>query len=370
MKTRKRILSKALVTTVLALLLAGVSFPAHFDVYAAGDITVKTPDLKDLGTDFPGFTLELYEVGGYDGPNFVLAPEYKDSGVTLPKFVEDAEPDQEAWLDAAESLANYIKHSDAGQAAATFEGVSPGESANYHSDKNALFLVVGETVRYDNKYYTPLPMFVRTLDGAETYTLKLRIDPVVFEHSLMKTWDDNDNRDARPKAIEVGIYYGDQLIDTVTLGTDTGKWTYKWTSEESGDTYFYISEDNERKEFQPGSGDQGWGVREFTRVQEMTSSEAKAEASKLKNYSPEYTKNSSDDMESFVINNPYNEDEPQPVPPEPGEPDEPDEPDTPGDEVDSGDNNLLGLWGGIAGGACVLLIGFLLIRRKRNDVEE
>lgn len=367
MKTRKTIVPKALVTAVLALLLAGMLFPAQLDVYAAGDITVKIADIDGLGTDFPGFKFDLYEVGGYAGSDFVLNSEYADSGVTLPKSNES---DEEAWLQAADKLANYIKHSDGGQSVASFSNIKPGEPINYHSDKNALFLLVGKTVRYDNKYYTPAPIFARTLDNkSDIYTidavLKMKIEPVVFKHSLMKTWDDNDNRDARPKAIEIGIYYGNQLIDSVVLGTDTGKWTYTWTSEESGDTYCYISEDNARTEFQPGSGDQGWAVREFTSIQEMTSAEAKAEASKLANYSPEYSKNTSDDMESFVINNPYTGENPPPP-----EPPKPDEPDKPGKKVKTGDNSQLGLWGGIAGGACVLLIAFLLIRRKKNNDEE
>lgn len=354
MKTRMKSIPKLLVISVLVFLLTGILFPVQMGVYAAGDITVQVADIDGLSEDFPGFAFELYEVGGYNGPNFILNPEFEESGVVLPKYDEtDPEPDQEAWLKAADTLANYIKRSDDGNPVKSFDGVKSGDEINYHSDKNALFLLVGETVRYDNKYYTPLPMFVRTLNGSETYVLKIRIEPVVFRHSLMKTWDDNDNRDARPKAIEIGIYYGDQLIDTVTLGTDTGKWTYTWTSEETGDTYCYISEDQSRKEFQPGSGDQGWGVREFTRVQEMTSSEAKAEASKLANYSPEYSKNSSDDMESFVINNPYTGE--NPPPPEPG------------DNIKTGDDSQLGLWIGIAGAACVLLIAFLLIRRKRNN---
>ena len=362
MKTRKRIVPKALVTMMLAILLAGMLFPAQLDVYAAGDFTVRIADIDGLGEDFPGFTFELYEVGGYDGPQFVLNSEYADSGVTLPEYEKDVEPDQEAWLSAAESLANYIRHSEGSEAVTSFENIKPGDSISYQTEKDALYLLVAETVRYDNKYYTPAPIFVRTLNNkSDIYTidavLKMKIEPVVFKHSLMKTWDDNDNREARPKAIEVGIYYGNQLIDSVTLGTDTGKWTYTWTSEESGDTYCYISEDQERIEFQSGSGDQGWGVREFTRVQEMTSSEAKAEAAKMVNYNPQYSKNSSEDMESFVINNPY-KGNPPPEPPKPGK------------KVKTGDESNLGLWIGIAAAACVLLIAFLLVRRKKNNDEE
>lgn len=350
---------------MLAFLLAGVLFPAQLDVYAAGAVTVKIADIDGLGADFPGFNFKLYEVGGYDGPRFVLDPEYADSGVTLPEYDEEnPEPDQEAWLSAAESLANYIKHNDGSDPVSTFENIKPGEEISYYSDNTSLFLLVGETVRYDNQYYTPSPIFVRTFKDSETYTidgmLKIKIEPVVFKHSLKKTWDDEGYSDVRPTAIEIGIYYGDQLIDSVMLGGEEGKWTYTWTSEEAGDTYCYISEDQERIEFEPGTGDQGWGVREFITANEMTSSEAIAEADKMLNYSPEYSKTSSEDMEAFTINNPYNK-PPTPTPPQPPEP---------GKKVKTGDESRLGLWVGIAGAACVLLIAFLLIRRKRKDVEE
>ena len=136
--------------------------------------------------------------------------------------------------------------------------------------------------------------------------LKIRIEPVVFEHSLVKIWRDDDNRaGVRPDAIEMGIYYGDQLIDRVVLGD--GVWTYKWTSEEEGDTYCYISDDNVRKYFKPGDDDNAWAVREFTRKSQISDSRARAEAYKLAYYSPEYEKNTSDTMESFIVNNPYSD---------------------------------------------------------------
>ena len=236
-------------------------------------------------------------------------------------------------------------------ASASFRTVMmPGEMITFDSDKNALYLLVCNTVRYQNRYYTAAPMFVRTLNGEETYLidaeLKIRIEPVVFEHSLVKIWRDDDNRaGVRPDAIEMGIYYGDQLIDRVVLGD--GVWTYKWTSEEEGDTYCYISDDNVRKYFKPGDDDNGWSVREFTRKSQISDSEARAEAYKMAYYSPEYEKNTSDTMESFIVNNPYS-DKGRKLP-----------------DVDTGDTNNIKLWAGLAG-VSVLLLVLLLIARRRN----
>ena len=359
MKVRRR-RTRSIKAIGLAALLAVFLCAFSLDAFAAGQINVQITDLEGLGDDFPGFTFELYEVGGYDGSDFILIPDYADVDVKIPneeeynKHRKEGDPTwEEAWLKSAATLANHIKHPAEGEPVktpvATYEKM-PGEMITFDSDKNALYLLVCNTVRYQNRYYTAAPMFVRTLNGEETYLidaeLKIRIEPVVFEHSLVKIWRDDDNRaGVRPDAIEMGIYYGDQLIDRVTLGD--GVWTYKWTSEEEGDTYCYISDDNVRKYFKPGDDDNAWAVREFTRKSQISDSRARAEAYKLAYYSPEYEKNTSDTMESFIVNNPYS-DKGRKLP-----------------DVDTGDTNNIKLWAGLAGVSVLLLI-LLLVARKRN----
>jgi LPXTG-motif cell wall-anchored protein len=347
----------SIVASILALLLTMIMSSVPSDVYAAGQITVNLARIEGLGEDFPGFTFDLYEVGGYDGGDFKLYNDYSDVNVKISKDDPDWE---KAWLESANTLANHIKHPAEGESTTRvkqYTNVMPGDSMTYSSDKNALFLLVGNTVRYENRNYTPVPIFVRTLNGEETYTIdaetKIRIEPVLFEHSLMKIWDDNDDKDGiRPTAIEVGIYYGSQLIDRVVLGGESGEWTYTWESEEAGDTFCYIgNKDGEefRKDFTPGDGDNAWGVREFTSADQIKDSEAKAESKYLKYYTPAYAKKSGDSFEVFVINNPQTD-----VPPGPPR------------KVKTGDESHIAMWIGITAIAAALLIA-AVVRRRKND---
>ncbi len=350
---------------MLAILLAGVISPVKNNVFAAGNITVKLANIEGVGDDFPGLTFNLYKVGSYEGSGFTLDEYYAGAKVTLP-----SEDDQEAWLNAASKLANYIDHPAEGQTTPEpvkiFSDVKPGGSMSYDSPGNYLYLLVGETVTYDNANYTAVPMFVGTLNGDSTYLIdadiKIVISPIVFEHSVIKTWDDEENKDGvRPEWIEVGIYYGSQLIDRIVLGGPEGIWTYKWKSEETGDTYVYIGTKNGeevRIEFKPGPNDNAWGVREFTNANEISDAGAQAEADKLIYYEPEYSKSSSETLELFMINNPYD------APPE-----EPDEPDEPPHNIDTGDTNNIALWCSVAGIACLLLIVFAVARKKKKEDE-
>ena len=357
-----------IIALVLSVLLAGLLSCVSVNVYAAGEIRIDLADIESVGEDFPGFTFNLYKVGGYNGESFILDPDYPDVNVLIPKKEDydktwkEGDPTwEEAWLASAATLANHIQHPAEGESPSpvmTYSNVMPGDSMTYSTDENALYLLIGDTVRYDNKYYTPSPIFTRTLNDDETYTIdaetKLSIEPVVFEHSLMKVWDDKDNAGGiRPAAIEVGIYYGSQLIDRVKLGGSNGQWTYTWKSEETGNVFYYVAEDAEggeiRKGFTPESGG-SWGVREFTQADQISDGEAKAEASKMVYYKPDYKKSYSDSLEAFTITNKGE----APPPPDPGK------------KVKTGDESHLALWASAAGIAVLLLL-FMLIRKKKND---
>ena len=370
---------RSIFAIVLALILTVMFVPINRNVYAAGgNLTIALSDIEGVGDDFPGLTFDLYAVGEYEGSSVKLYPEYEDAKVTIP-----SDDDQEAWLDAASKLANCIKHPADGQKTpdpvTTFENVMPGESMTYASDKNGMYLLISKTTKHDNARYKAVPVLVGVINGDASYSIdaevKIEIAPITLEHSVIKTWDDEENKDGvRPETIEVGIYYGDQLIDRITLGGDEGVWTYRWESEETGDAYYYIYEkDGEevRKAFEPDESDDAWGVREFTKASQISDEEAKAEAENLIYYEPEYSSKTSKSLELFMINNPYNPPEP-PEPPEPPKPTPP-EPPTPTPpkppKVNTGDTNQPLVWGGIAGGACILLAGFAIARKKKKDEE-
>ncbi len=319
MKKRRHRRTKAICAVLAALVLAGLMCIPKMPAYAAGNIKVDVAS-DGLGDDFEGFTFKLYEVGAYNGPDFQLYKEYEDVNVQIPRYKEDGseDPDWQAkWLQAANNLAVHIEHPAEGETpmspVQTFTGIKEGNPISYHSDKNALFLLVGETVTVDKVNYTPVPMFVRTLNGEEAYTMdattKIKAEPVVFNHSVLKEWsgepEDKEGQpitSLRPAAIDVGIYYGSQLIDTITLGGEGGQWTYSWQSEESGDTYYYINGE-ERKSFQPGPKDNAWDVKEIINEDEIKSDEARAAFANLRFYSPDYNKSASTTGESFIITN-------------------------------------------------------------------
>ena len=83
MKVRRR-RTRSIKAIGLAALLAVFLCAFSLDAFAAGQINVQITDLEGLGDDFPGFTFELYEVGGYDGSDFILIPDYADVDVKIP----------------------------------------------------------------------------------------------------------------------------------------------------------------------------------------------------------------------------------------------------------------------------------------------
>ena len=102
-----------------------------------------------------------------------------------------------------------------------------------------------------------------------------------------------------------------------------------------------------RKGFTPESSG-SWGVREFTQADQISDGEAKAEASKMVYYKPDYKRTSSESLEAFTITN-----KGEVPPPDPGK------------KVKTGDESHLALWASAAGIAVLLLL-FMLIRKKKT----
>ena len=126
MKTRSTIAKSIAAVAFSALLAVTMMITVlPLNAYAEGGIiNVKLADIEGLGSDFAGFTFELYEVGGYDGSEFILVPDYSDVDVKIPseeeydKTKKPGDPSwQEAWLISANTLANHIKHPASGEPA-------------------------------------------------------------------------------------------------------------------------------------------------------------------------------------------------------------------------------------------------------------
>ena len=324
MKTRKRLIFKTLIVMLLTILTAGLICLPNIQSFASGTINVTLSSIEGLDTEgFDGFTFKLYRVGSIDGQYFKLEPDYDDVNVRIPpkeKYEGDSTWEQE-WLDSAATLANHIEHPAEGAEppapVETFTNVKPGNEMSYSSSENGLFLLIGSSERVGNQIWKPVPMFVRILNSKDNYTidgsLKVKATPIVFKHSLKKVFDPEDAGGIKPQTIEVGLYFGEgensQLIDTITLGVngDSEVWNYYWESEEAGEKYYYIHEDENgetvREEFTPVDRDGTWSVKEIVDIDEMKSDAAKESYKYLRFFSPTYSTESDEDQTFFTITN-------------------------------------------------------------------
>lgn len=126
----------------------------------------------------------------------------------------------------ADSIApNYMSNTN-DEGIVGFEGLSTG-----------LYLVFGGTYLEGTKYITPTPFLISLpdLDTENVWQYDVEVktkhydrpegEPVTIE--VQKNWDDDGNKD-RPTQIEVELYDGFELYDTVVLNKGNN-WKHTWT---------------------------------------------------------------------------------------------------------------------------------------------
>ena len=353
MKTIKLTKGKAILSIMLALVLAGGYFLLGGDAFAAGGtVTVNVANQGEWpeGTEF---TFNLYKVGDYDHDAagkaiFTLDSSLSDSGVA--SSLADASNYEagtgegadaawsQKWLGYANTLATYMngmedKPASTGEKTVTF-GAEGSASINYSVSENGLYLLVGNSTEVDDTLWTPQPMFISVLNGNRTVQLdnslgvKLTSRKIVNEHSVIKLWsgDDDVKATVRPESIAVKIMYGSTPVDTVILKSSdnaSANFTYSWTDKvhyssgndaksQDDDTitsidYIGTDADGEEKiiNFTPAKGDAGWSVVEL-RGSDTEGTDAEADAPLLKFYETAYeTQQMSESAETFKITNTY-----------------------------------------------------------------
>lgn len=282
-KNRHR-MRKTIVALVLALVLAG-SFGAigPKQTMAAGGVATVTLTNIDGLSEGTAFDFELYKVGHFSGPGLVLENEFKGSNadVSIPTKADYKAEDyggkswENAWLDSANTLGTFIN--SMASKPASIGGVHtlrPGESFSQPVTDNGLYLVMSKTVRdkvNDKVNWTPQPMYISILNGDSEATLtnnevvvKIVRTPVPSKHKVTKRWEIPKGREdsLMPSEINVNILYGGDVIDTVKLNNDNN-WTYDWSSDESGEKYKYIGENDKVVEFEPDKTNPKWSVVEI-----------------------------------------------------------------------------------------------------------
>ena len=282
-KNRHRMI-KTIGALVLAVVLAG-SFGAFGpkQTMAAGGVAKVTLTKVEGLSEGTEFDFELYKVGHFSGSGLVLENEFKGSNadVSIPKQADYKAEDyggkswENAWLDSANTLGTFINSMfSKPESIGGVHTLMPGETFSQAVSDNGLYLVMSKTVRdkvNDKVNWTPQPMYISILNGDSKATLtnnevvvKILRTPVPSKHKVTKRWEIPKGREdsLMPSEINVNILYGGDVIDTVKLNNDNN-WTYDWSSDESGEKYKYIGENDKVVEFEPDKTNPKWSVVEI-----------------------------------------------------------------------------------------------------------
>lgn len=347
----------ALVLTFVLTMCIGGYMPQE-TMAAGGTVTVSLAKVEGLdpGTEF---TFEMYQVGHFEGPGIVLENALADSGVDVDFATGKSETDgakAERMLKSAKALAQYIDDNKINLGAVGTYRLKPGEEFKQAVTANGLYLVrsysVGDASKGAKFNWTPQPVYVAVINGDTSIDLnnvtidnqavvKIVRTPVPLQHMVIKSWViPSGSGDVKPEAITVNIRYGGKIIDTVKL-TAQDNWSYKWKSEEDGDTYKYIGKNN-TVSFAPNPQNSQWTCDEAP-VQNFS-----VEYSNPKIVNPEA--DIQDQLAVYEITNTY---EPPAVPPS--------------KKVKTGDDNNLVIWAAALAAAFIMLVIIYLRRRKSRD---
>ncbi len=364
MKMNRHRMLRSIRALALAMMLAitvGGQMPQ--EAFAAGgDVTVSLAKVKGLaeGTEF---AFEMYKVGHFNGPDIELETALKNANVDLDFAAGKDESDgakAERMLKSAKALTQYIDDNGIEPEIIGSHKLKAGGSFTQSVSDNGLYLVRSHPVRDASdgaKFnWTPQPVYVAVIDGDTSIKLdnviidskavvKIVRTPVPLQHMVIKSWViPEGSGNVKPESITVNIRYGGAIIDTVKLSADND-WSYKWKSEEDGDTYRYIGS-NGSISFKPDLSDPHWSVDEAD----------------LENFSVEYgdpkiidpDADIEDQMAVYEITNTY---EPPETPPTP--------PSKPPRKPNTGDQTSIIGWAAALAAACILLV-VIFIRRRKN----
>lgn len=203
-------------------------------VFAAGDYSL-TIHCQDDTVTLSDMSWNLYLVGEYDGQG-----TYQLTGDFAAYAVSFADTSASALQDAADTLENY----------AVIDGLTP--LATGVTDENGtltfdgleagVYLLSGEEQTVDDVVYDPsavlmsLPNEENEMDlfAFAKFTLRDAYAKEEVPYSVCKIWA-NDDTSQRPAEIQVALYQGETLFDTVTLN-DSNDWAYSWVVEVDGET--------------------------------------------------------------------------------------------------------------------------------------
>lgn len=245
----KRQFHSVMLCLLAALLLLPIPARAAQPISFTDRLTL-TLSYRDGDVALPGARFQLYLVSQADERGgLTVTEDFRDFAVDL----DAAEGD--AWRTLAQTLEAYairyrVKPADSGETnrrgLVTFptggKTLTPG-----------LYLVSGDRLRYNGRYYDPSPFLVMlpTLNVEEDcWEYAVEASPKFDSHptppapvnpeepgedtvtrKVLKIWADGDENTLHP-SITVQLLRDDQVYDTVTL-SDFNGWSYTWTDLDS-----------------------------------------------------------------------------------------------------------------------------------------
>ncbi len=221
----------------LIFLIAVCGEPVHADTgYGSIHITQMDIETKEA---VPGVRLSLYRIGTYEDNRFSLSAPFDAvdvSQLTQNDISHETIEELDALIEenAPEAVAESVTDED-GQAA--FSGLEDGVYFVKQTNTDADFDELGYTYRTDS-YVISLPRFDEKGNSTRYVSCSPKgylVRPDNTQVIVYKEWkDSSDKQGIRPEKIDVGLYNGDTLVETVELDA-ANNWRYAWSGlDESG----------------------------------------------------------------------------------------------------------------------------------------
>ena len=220
---------------MLATVICALSIPT----FAAGKIDVDKTCSMTLscscnGEALSGFTFRLYRVADVsEAAVFTLSGDFSAYSVNLKNL------DASGWLTAANTLATYIVPD--GIHALKTQSTDSNGHIDFGSLPTGLYLIVGEPLTKADATYKAVPFLVCLPGqaGGDTWAYEVGVtakissetQPVFNESDItvLKVWNDGDDRDERPESIEVALMRDGSVYETYTLN-EANYWRHTWNN--------------------------------------------------------------------------------------------------------------------------------------------
>ena len=201
---------------------------AVFNLFQVAAVEVNKNCSLTLNECLSGLNVHLYRVASVskDG-SYEYTDEFKDAentSIDLNKLETSEE-----LKNAAMTLKGYSVNKEG------MTKTTTSSTLTYSNLNTGLYLVVADNLVIDGKTYTYLPYLI-SLPQSTKYDVSINFvkysEVHSHEYKIIKQWKDNGSIHlTHPKKIEVELYNGSALVETITLDAKNN-YAYSWKTEQ------------------------------------------------------------------------------------------------------------------------------------------